>query len=633
MLHHTDVDGARLSLPLAQRVWAFARPYRARIAALVGTIAAGALLGAVPPLLYRAVIDDAIGGRRLDLLNVLALALVAVAAAGATTGVVARWLSSRVGEGLICDLRVALFDHIQRMPLAFFTRTRTGALTSRLTTDLVGGHRVFTETLASVVSTLLSVVVTVVAMLVLDWRLTVVALAIAPVFIVVTRRMRGRLHGLMTAQANANASMTTQITERFQVGGALLVKLFGTPRGEVEQFSRHAAELRDTGTSTAVYSRLFHVAFTLVASVGTGLVYWYGGRMVVSGAVSLGTIVAFAAYLTQLYTPLTMLANARVDLAGALVSFQRVFEVLDLPSPIVERPGAVELGAPRGHVELDRVWFRYPPAAEVALASLGEEGDDLDTDHGWALQDVSAVIEPGQTVALVGPSGAGKTTISLLAARLYDVTAGAVHIDGHDVRDLTMETVAAAVGTVTQDPHLFHDTIRNNLLYARPDAGHDQVVEAARAAQIHSLVASLPEGYETVVGERGYRLSGGEKQRLAIARLLLKDPAIMILDEATAHLDSESEVLIQRALAVALEGRSSLVIAHRLSTVVNADQILVLDRGRIRERGTHHQLLDADGLYAALFRLQFERATSDAEPFSPAGLLKGTGTEPTPTGR
>jgi ATP-binding cassette, subfamily B, bacterial len=609
MLNASSAGGdARISRELVERVWGFARRYRRWIAGLVATIVATSVLGAVPPLLYRAVIDDAIIGRRPGLLDVLALAIL-VSAFAATVGQVAsRWFVSHIGEGIIFDLRVALFDHISRMPIAFFTRSQTGAVTSRLTHDLAGGHRIFTETLSGMLSTLLGLVVTLVAMLLLEWRLTLLALVIAPLFIVVTRRMRGRLHKLMTEQMDANARMSAQMTERFQVGGALLVKLFGRPDRESGTFAARAERMRDVGIDTAVHSRVFHGMFGLVAAVGIGLVYWAGGRMAISGDVSLGTIVAFTAYLTQLYGPMTVLAGARVDLAGSVVSFQRVFEVLDFPSAITEREAPVRLTSPRGRAELDGVWFRYPRPADVTLPSLEGESTDAGYDErAWVLKDVSFAIEPGRSVALVGPSGAGKTTIAMLLPRIHDATAGTVRIEGHDVRDLALDSLGAAVGMVMQDAHLFHDTIRNNLLYARPDATEAQLVEVARAARIHDLVASLPDGYDTVVGERGYRLSGGEKQRVAIARLLLKDPALVILDEATAHLDSESEMLIQRALAEALSGRSSLVIAHRLSTVLAADEILVLDEGRIVERGRHEVLATAGGLYEELSRIQFER--------------------------
>ncbi len=609
MLASGPADGdATISRELLARVWGFARSYRRKIAALLALIVLTAVLGAVPPLLYRAVIDDAIGQRRFGLLNLLCVAILLAAFAGTMVQVASRWFVSHIGEGIIFDLRVALFDHIQRMPISFFTRSQTGAVTSRLTNDLQGGHRVFTETVTSIVSTVLGLAVTVVAMFVLEWRLTLLALGIGPLFIVVAGRMRGRLHRLMAERMEANAAMNSQMTERFQVGGALLMKLFGERGRETAGFSDRAGRLRDVGIDVAVYSRIFHGMFGLVAAVGIGAVYWAGGRMAIDGTVTLGTIVAFTAYLTQLYGPMTMLAGARVDLAGAVVSFERVFEVLDFPSAIVEREGAVELAEPSGLAELSGVWFRYPRGADVTISSL--EGDNTDSgydERAWVLKDVSFTIEPGQNVALVGPSGAGKTTIAMLLPRIYDATAGRVLIEGHDVRDLGIGSLARTVGMVLQDSHLFHDTIRNNLLYARPDATEAEMVEVARAARIHDLVASLPDGYDTVVGERGHRLSGGEKQRVAIARLLLKDPALVILDEATAHLDSESEQLIQKALAEALHGRSSLVIAHRLSTVVAADQILVLDRGRIVERGHHDELVNAAGLYAELCRIQFER--------------------------
>lgn len=601
-------DDATISRELLVRVWGFARRYRRKIVALLALIVTSSVLGAVPPLLYRAVIDHAIREHRFALLNVLCAAILLVAFTGTVAQVASRWFVSHVGEGVIFDLRVALFDHIQRMPISFFTRSQTGAVTSRLTNDLQGGHRVFMETLSSIVSTVLGLAVTLVAMFVLEWRLTVLALLIAPLFIVVTRRMRGRLHQLMAEQMDANAAMNAQMTERFQVGGALLMKLFGQPRRETASFSERAGRLRDVGIDTAVYSRVFHGMFGLVAAVGIGVVYWAGGHMAIDGTVTLGTIVAFTAYLTQLYGPMTMLAGARVDLAGAVVSFQRVFEVLDFPSAIAERDAAVTMEHPTGRAELSGVWFRYPRAADVTLTSLEREHTDTGFDEqAWVLKDVSFRIEPGQSVALVGPSGAGKTTISMLLPRIYDATAGVVKVEDHDVRDLSFESLTGAVGMVLQDSHLFHDTIRHNLLYARPDATEAEMVAAARAARIHDLVASLPDGYDTVVGERGHRLSGGERQRVAIARLLLKDPALVILDEATAHLDSEAELLIQNALAEALHGRSSLVIAHRLSTVVAADQILVLDEGRIVERGRHEELVHAGGLYAELSRIQFDR--------------------------
>lgn len=609
LLRPGEVEGgSKLSGDLARRVWRFARPYQAKILAYLGLVVIVALLGAVPPLLYKWLIDDAIGAANLHLLNLLALALLGVAGAGAVVQVAARWLSARVGEGVIFDLRAALFDHVQRMPVAFFTRTQTGALLSRLNNDVIGAQRAFTEVLGSVVQTVTGIVAALAVMFSLEWRLTLLSLAIVPVFVAPTRRMARVLRRLTRQQMDNNASMNTQMTERFQVGGALLVKLFGHPKAELERFSDRAAAVRDLGVRSALYSRAFFMAFGLVAALGTALVYWLGGRMVIGNVITLGTIVAFAAYLTQLYAPITLLTNARLELVSSFVSFERVFEVLEFPPAITDRPGAEDLVACRGEVEFERVWFRYPPAAEVSLRSLEADTAEAGEEQGaWVLQDVSFTVAPGQMVALVGPSGAGKTTTSALVPRLYDVTKGSVRVDGADVRDLTLGSLGAAVGIVTQDPHLFHDTIRANLRYARPDATEHQIMESAKAAQIHEVFASLPDGYETTVGERGYRLSGGEKQRLAIARLLLKDPAIMILDEATAHLDSESELAIQRALAEALSGRSSLVIAHRLSTVVNADLILVLDGGRIVERGSHAELVGAGGLYEELYRTQFLR--------------------------
>lgn len=600
-------DGdARLSLDVARRLWPFLRPHLRFLLTMLGSVLATALLTAVPPLLYRDIIDRAIPQERLGLLTVLAVGVIGVAVANTVLQVLTRWATSHLGERVVFDLRRALFGRLQTMPFAFFTHTSTGAAVNRLTSDLAGGHRAFTATLASVVETVLGVAVTLTAMVVLDLRLTLLSLAVAPAFVVVTRRMRGRLHRLMDERLDAEADLSGWLHERFDVGGALLARLMGRAGQEQERFTEKAGRVRNVGVRTAVASRVFHGGFALVAAVGTGLVYWVGGRMVIDEAVTLGTIVAFAAYLTQLYVPLTMLANARVDLATALVSFQRVLEVLDLGPGA--RTGRRRLPAPRGRVVLEDVWFRYPAAEEVSPDSLRGGAPAPTANPGgrrWALQEVSMVVEPGQTVALVGPSGAGKTTTTLLVARLYEPTRGRITIDGHELSSLSEESLRRTVGMVTQEVHLFHDTVAANLRYARPGASDAELVAAARAARIHALVDSLPDGYDTLVGERGHRFSGGERQRLAIARLLLQDPAVVVLDEATAHLDSESEAGIQRALQRALAGRTSLVIAHRLSTVTTADRLVVLDGGRVVEEGTHAELLEAGGLYARLCRIQF----------------------------
>jgi len=603
----SETAGRTLSVAVVRRVWAFARPYRAMLAGFLATIVLAAVLALVPPLLFKAIIDDALTPPAdRGHLNLLAALVVAAAIGEAALGLGERWWSARIGEGVIYQLRVALFDHVQRMPLAFFTRTQTGALTSRLNNDVIGAQRALTGTLGSVVSNVIVLLTTLTAMIVLEWRLTALALVLLPLFILPAKRVGRRLQAITRHQMELNAAMNTTMTERFNVAGALVVKLFGRHGDEVAAFGTNADAVRRTGVTAAVYGRTFVIALTLVGAVGVAAVYWVGGQLVISETITVGTLVALAALVTRIYGPITQLTNARVDLMSAFVSFDRVFEVLDAPNPIVDRPGAVDLVAARGHIELDDVWFRYPSTRDVVVPSLEAElvraTGTVERPDEPVLRGITTSIEPGQLVALVGPSGAGKTTLSMLVPRLYDVTAGRVRVDGHDVRDLTQESLRAAVGVVAQDPHLFHDTIAANLRYARPAATDDELAAACRAAHIHDLIASLPDGYDTVVGERGYRLSGGEKQRLAIARMLLKDPAIVILDEATSHLDSENEAGVQRALARALAGRTSLVIAHRLSTITAADQILVLDAGRIVERGDHAALLAAGGLYAELYR-------------------------------
>jgi ATP-binding cassette subfamily B protein len=605
-----DVRGKRLAPGVVRRAMQFAAPYRAWIVLFLVATVAGSFLAIIPPLLFRRLIDHTLPTHDRTGLARLAAAGVGVALGGAGLSLAARWHSSRVGEGLIYSLRSTLFDHVQRMPLAFFTRTQTGALISRLNNDVVGAQQAVTGTLGTIVSNLISVMSILVVMLALEWRLTLLSLGVLPLFLIPSKRVGRRLQGLTREQMQVNAQMNTLMTERFNVSGALVAKLFGRPADERDGFSHRAGRVRDIGIRLAVFFRVFFILLGLVSAVGTAVVYYLGGRLVLSGAITVGTIAAFAAYVAQLYAPLAQLTNARVDLMTAFVSFERVFEVLDLPHAISDAEDAEELPSPSaGHIELDHVWMRYPTRAEVSLASL-EEGLAPNDEHAGepVLRDVSFTVSPGRTVALVGPSGAGKTTIAMLIPRIYDVTEGAVRIDGHDVRRLTQQSLRDAVGIVTQDPHLFHDTIRNNLRFAKPEATDAQVEQACRDAQIHELIASLPDGYDTVVGERGYRLSGGEKQRVAIARVLLKDPAIVILDEATAHLDSESESLIQRALATALERRTSIVIAHRLSTITRADEILVVDDGRVVERGTHTALVTGGGLYSELYETQFARA-------------------------
>ncbi len=596
------VAGVQLDRAVIRRVWRFARPYRRQLVGFLVVLVAAALVSLAPPLLFREILDHAIPRGDRGLLNRLAALVVLAAAADAGLALIERYLSSRIGEGVIYDLRVSLFDHVQRLPMSFFTRAQTGALTSRLNNDVLGAQRALTGTLGSVVSNVVTLLANGTAIVLLEWRFAVLALILLPLFIFPARRVGRRLQHLTREQMDLNASMNTTMTERFNVAGALLVKLFGRADEETDDFAKRADGVRAVGVRAAVYGRTFFVALGLVGALAAAAVYWIGGQLVISGSMSIGTLVALAAFIGRIYQPLTSLTNARVDIMTAFVSFERVFEVLDAPNPIPDRPGAVDLVAPRGRIELDDVTFAYPDRPVVA--SLEAEGPTPAgaSEPAVVLDGVSAVIEPGQLVALVGPSGAGKTTLSQLVPRLYDVTAGTIRIDGHDVRDVTQATLRQAIGVVTQDSHLFHDSIGNNLRYGRPEATDEELLAAAKAAQIDGLIASLPAGLDTLVGERGYRLSGGEKQRLAIARMLLKDPAIVVLDEATSHLDSENEHLVQQALAVALDGRTSLVIAHRLSTIQAADAILVLDDGRIVQQGTHAELLAAGGLYADLYR-------------------------------
>lgn len=675
---HGDDEPAKLNLSrsLIRRVGSYAWPYRLRILLMLGTILVSTGLSLIPPLLYRALIDDALPHRDYGLLNLLALGMIGIPVVSGLIGVSQRYLSSTIGEGIICDLRRALYAHMQRMSLRFFTSTKTGELMSRLNNDVIGAQQAVTSTVTSIISNSLSLVSTLAIMLALEWRLTLLAIVILPLFILPARRFAGILREITREQLERNAQMNALMNETLNVSGALLVKLFGRAPLETQRFAQRAAAVRDTGIRQSLVGRWFFFGLGLVGALGVTIVYWVGGQLVLSGEFTIGTIVAFVAYLNHFYGPLTSLTNARVDFATSMVSFERVFEVLDLPIEIAERPDAVTLANVSGRVTFEDVSFSYrsSSASDQPLASLRpvqrrwsrmsdrplSEGvelikrprggdqprikvvdglsvpgrqDDLTNgtpddrptngdiltpfaDSGapsatssqarfWAIDEVSFEIEPGQLAALVGPSGAGKTTITYLIPRLYDPTAGRILIDGHDLRDVTLLSLSDQIGMVTQETYLFHDTIRANLLYARPDATSSELESACRAANIHDFIVGLPDAYETIVGERGYRLSGGEKQRIAIARVILKNPKILVLDEATSHLDSQSEALIQAALERVMKGRTSLVIAHRLSTILAADVILVMDRGRLVERGTHAELLARGGLYADLYQTQF----------------------------
>jgi ATP-binding cassette subfamily B protein len=615
MRQDRKVTGHKLPKGTVRRVFSFARPYRRMLAVFLVLIIIDALVGAANPLLTRAIINELTGHRpTTGVVLWLAFAIGALAVFDAMLGLWERWISSRVGESLIFDMRNRVFNHIQRMPIAFFTRTQTGALISRLNNDVLGAQQAFTDTFNSVIGNAISVGVTLLAMFILSWKITVLALLMLPVFIFPARWVGRRLAAITREAYSLNAEMNAMMSERFNVAGALLVKIFGKPHYEADVFRDRTGRVRDIGVTTAMYGRIFFTGLILTASLATALVYGFGGFLVVHKELSLGTLVAMTLYLTRLYGPLTSLSNVQVDVMTALVSFDRVFEVLDLPPMIDEKPDAVALERGPAEVSFEHVDFRYPRPEEVSLASLESVAVMERTGGQQILFDVCFVAEPGELVALVGPSGAGKTTISHLAARLYDVKSGAVRINGYDVRDVTLSSLQSVVGVVTQDAHLFHDTIRANLLYARHEASEADLIEALRDAQFLDMVNSLPDGLDTLVGDRGYRLSGGEKQRVAIARLLLKAPDIVVLDEATAHLDSESEVAVQRALKKVLAGRTSIVIAHRLSTVRDADQILVVDAGHIVERGRHTELLLAGGLYAELYNTQFaEQATGEEE--------------------
>jgi len=629
-----SITKQKLKPGTVRRIAAYARPYRVHLAVFLVATCVDAVITVINPLLLRQIIDHGILARNDRVVIGIAVAVAAVAIFDAFLGFVIRWFSARIGEGLIYDLRTQVFDHVQRQPVAFFTRAQTGSLVSRLDGDVVGAQQAITSTLSGVVSNLLSLVVILITLFYLSWLVSIIALAMVPLFILPARLVGRRMQRLTRESMQLNAEMGSTMTERFNVAGAMLVKLFGRPSEETDAFSLRAGRVRDIGVVTAMYGQVFFVALTLLASLVTAVVYGLGGTLVINGTFQIGTLVALTTLLGRVYGPITSLSNVQISVMTALVSFDRVFEVLDLKPLIADKPGAVtlprtaeprtaesrtaepasagtagaEAPAPAPEIEFADVSFRYPSASEVSLASLESialpSPERRDAGAG-VLHEVSFRAPPGKLTALVGPSGAGKTTITALAARLYDPNEGTVRIGGYDLRDVTQESLHDVVGVVTQDAHLFHDTIRANLTYARPEATELELIGACEAAQIWGLVSSLPDGLDTVVGDRGYRLSGGEKQRVAVARLLLKAPSVVVLDEATAHLDSESEAAVQRALKTALAGRTSLVIAHRLSTIREADQILVVDDGRITEHGTHEQLLETGGLYADLYRTQF----------------------------
>jgi ATP-binding cassette, subfamily B, bacterial len=609
---------------LLRRVFDYARPYWGSVITVLITIVAISLLELVPPLLLRELIDQVLPNRDVGRLNLLALVLIAVPILSGLLSVLQRYYNAKVGEGIIYDLRQELFSHLQRMSLRFFTHTKSGEIISRLNNDVVGAQNAVTGTIPNILTNLFTLISTLVVMLSIEWRLTLLSISVLPLFLLPARRVGLILRDIRRKALEYNADMSSAIGETLNVNGALLVKTFGRRDYEVTRYGDINREVRDIGVRRAMVGRWFFMGLSMAGTLGTALIYWVGGHFVLQEAISVGTIVAFAAYLTRLYGPISSLANVQVEFVQALVSFERVFEYLDMPLEIADKPDAVALGSVRGEIEFQNVSFSYVQDPQEALdaAAAAEDGRKEGKPNGkqdekqegdviilptrlWAIKDVSFHVAPGELVAMVGPSGAGKTSITYLLPRLYDPTEGRICIDGHDLRDVTLDSLAAQIGMVTQETYLLHDTIGANLRYARPEASQAEMEAACRAANIHDFIMSMPDGYETIVGERGYRLSGGEKQRLAIARVILKDPRILILDEATAHLDSQSEALIQAALEPLFQGRTSFVIAHRLSTILAADKILVMDKGQLVEHGTHAELLAKSGLYAHLYETQF----------------------------
>ena len=600
----SSVKNQKLKPGTLKRIAKFAIPYKVSLSLFLVTVVIDAFLIVATPLLLRKLIDDGVIPKDSALVTKLALAVGIIAILDALFSMIGRWFSARIGEGLIYDLRRLIFEHVQKQSIAFFTRTQTGALISRLNSDVIGAQQAFTSTLSGVISNLLSLILVAATMLTLSWQITLISLTLLPVFLIPTKWVGRKLQGYTRESFDINASMSSTMTERFNVSGALLVSLYGNSRKEKEEFSAKARKVADIGISIAMLNRVFFIALTSIAAVATAVAYGFGGHLAINSEITVGTLLAITALLARLYGPLTALSNVRVDVMSALVSFERVFEVLDLQPMVVDQADAIELAAGKPSVVFENVSFTYPKADQISLASLEMVAKPEVAISGPTLQNISFEANSGTLTGIVGPSGAGKSTISSLIPRLYDVTQGSIKIDGKDIRQYSIKSLRGSIGVVTQDSHMFHDSILNNLLYANPEASLTEIESACESARIWSFIKSLPNGLDTVVGERGHRLSGGEKQRLAIARLLLKQPSLVILDEATAHLDSENEALVQAALKEALTGRTSIVIAHRLSTIIHADQILVIDNGEIIERGTHEELVARGGMYFDLYEQQ-----------------------------